>query len=964
MKKKNKIFNRVVAGTLIVGLLTAIGIGAYLTDTDVKQDVYTVGNVQAEIVSNGDMEVGNVGALLPGTVHRYERAAMNTGINDAYVFMSITIPYEMIGVADSDGTQLGEKTMQIFIPGSADGYVSSEWKLVDSGFIGEYEIEENEQLNGEHEQYSTVVGNTITYVYGYIGDNADGSLKALASGETTANLVETMELTNLYRADNINGEVSTKLYAIQSANVNGGLTDVNGVWAVINHALVGTENEVQTANALMVGELFNAYIPDDVSSVEFVAMPQTYGLRNATAPEGAFDVSAAQDGSVMAWSEDGVFYVAAMNGEKIIANKNSDKMFYEKTNLTYINTENLDMSQVESAAYMFKRCANLTNDISNFNLTNVKNIEQTFYGCEWLVEYTVPNSVEVIGEAAFANCYNLSNIEIPDSVKVIEGWAFQFTPSLTSIKLPNKLETLGYGVFLSHEYYAISGLTEIEIPASVKTIGDYAFGTCQNLTSVTFEDGSQLKEIGDAAFSGCGLTTITIPEGVTSIGDYAFEWCNSLASVHFTNNAKLQSIGDGAFSGTILSSVVIPKSVTAIGAGAFNANGNSLTTVTFEENSQLKSIGDTAFWGSNFTSINLPEGLEIIGERAFQVCSSLTEITIPASVKEIGEGAFSSCNNLTEINVDPDNEYYTSVDGILFTKDMKTLVQNPYRKVPDSYAVPDGIENITSTALEFGGSIGSIYIPASVKNISEMAFVSCLTYSINVDPANEYYCSVDGVLFTKDMKTLIAYPLANNNTEYSIPNGVEVIASYAFQNYTLTFTEVYIPASVTSIGECAFRGCSNLTEIMFEDDSNITHIGSDAFVNTQWFNNKIANGENVVINNIWISGKNASGEVVVSGSMTSTNGVFCENEKITSVILENGVKIIDAYAFYGCTSLAEITIPTSVTEIGEGAFYYTMIDTINYCGTEEEWNAMTKDIYWDYGILVGYTINFNHVPAN
>ena len=234
MKMKNKTFKRVVAGGLLLGLIASVGIGAYLTDTDTKSDVYTVGNVQAAIVANGDMEVANAGYLLPGTTHVYERAATNTGINDAYVFMSITIPYEMIGVADDDGTQLGEKVMQLFTPGT----INSEWKLVDDGFIGEYAITTNGQAAGEHDTHSVIAGDTITYVYGYIGDNADGTLKALASGETTSNLVEEMKLTNLYNASKIDGEVSTKLYAIQSNHVNGGLTDVNGVWAVINNALV------------------------------------------------------------------------------------------------------------------------------------------------------------------------------------------------------------------------------------------------------------------------------------------------------------------------------------------------------------------------------------------------------------------------------------------------------------------------------------------------------------------------------------------------------------------------------------------------------------------------------------------------------------------------------------------------------------------------------------------------------
>ena len=236
---KNKTTKRVLSCVLAFSILASIGIGAYLTDTKDKKDVYTVGNVQAEIVSLGDMQMNNVGALLPGTVHQYKRAAKNTGINDAYVFMSLTIPYELVGAASDDGTQLGEQMRQLFMPGD----ISSEWKLVTTGYIGEFAISENGQLCSEHDTHSVIANNTITYVYGYIGDNADGSLKALSSGEITSNLINTLELTNLYSVNDIDGEVSTKLYAIQSDNVNGGLADVNGVWAVINKALAGNTHQ-------------------------------------------------------------------------------------------------------------------------------------------------------------------------------------------------------------------------------------------------------------------------------------------------------------------------------------------------------------------------------------------------------------------------------------------------------------------------------------------------------------------------------------------------------------------------------------------------------------------------------------------------------------------------------------------------------------------------------------------------
>ena len=399
---KNKTTKRVLSCVLAFSILATVGIGAYLTDTDVKEDVYTIGNVQAEIVSLGDMQIDNVGALLPGTVHQYERAAKNTGINDAYVFLTLTIPYEIVGVSNDDGTQLGEQVRQLFMPGT----INSEWKLVDAGYIGQYEIVSNGQNAGEHDKYSAAVGDTITYIYGYIGDNADGSLKALASGETTANLVETMKLTNLYHIDKIDGEISTKLYAIQNDYVNGGLTDVNGVWAVINSALVGNEDKVAESHTLMAGPKMYKFINGlqtdfkaNITSAEFVA--------GKPAPANATDVSEAQDGSIMAWFEGSTYYVSAVDGGKIVANADSSYLLYRFPNLKSVNLDNVDFSNVTNSDNMFNQ-SGLTSFVVPNELTVIGT--NTFNENDYLTTVTIHENVTLLDQYAFYGCGRLQTI--------------------------------------------------------------------------------------------------------------------------------------------------------------------------------------------------------------------------------------------------------------------------------------------------------------------------------------------------------------------------------------------------------------------------------------------------------------------------------------------------------------------------------------------------------------------------
>ena len=168
-----------------------------------------------------------------------------------------------------------------------------------------------------------------------------------------------------------------------------------------------------------------------------------------------------------------------------------------------------------------------------------------------------------------------------------------------------------------------TNIVSVDIPDSVTSIGDWAFGECSSLTSITIPDS--VTSIRECAFSGCSrLTSITIPDSVTSIGDSAFWGCSGLTSVTIGNSVT--SIGNSAFYGCSgLTSVTI---------------GNSVT-----------SIGDRAFYGcSSLTSITIPDSVTSIGEWAFYDCSSLTSITIPDSVTSIGDGAFSGCKKLKEVN--------------------------------------------------------------------------------------------------------------------------------------------------------------------------------------------------------------------------------------------------------------------------------------------------------------------------
>ncbi len=414
-------------------------------------------------------------------------------------------------------------------------------------------------------------------------------------------------------------------------------------------------------------------------------------------------------------------------------------------------------------------------------------------------------------------------VVIPDtidgkSVTSIGAWVFSGFTSLTSITIPDSVTSIG-----EYAFGGCTSLTSITIPDSVTSIGDSAFGGCTSLTSITIPDS--VTSIGDSAFGGCtSLTSITIPDSVTSIGDSAFGGCTSLTSITIPDSVT--SIGDSAFwNCTSLKSIKIPDGVTSISYSAFNGC-TSLTTIDVEiGNNNYTSVNGVLF-NKNKTelicypsekvdkSYTIPNSVTEISWSAFHDCTSLTNITIPNSVTYIDNFAFSGCTSLTAIDIATDNEYYTSVNGVLFNKDKTELRCYPAGKTDKSYNIPDGVTSIGYYAFYGCTSLTSITIPNGVTSIDWFAFSGCTSLKSITIPNG--VTSIDWLAFSgcTSLKSI------------TIPNSVTSIGDSAFSGCK-SLTSITIPNSVTSIGEFAFYDCTSLTSITIPN--SVTSIGSNAF---------------------------------------------------------------------------------------------------------------------------------------
>ena len=315
----------------------------------------------------------------------------------------------------------------------------------------------------------------------------------------------------------------------------------------------------------------------------------------------------------------------------------------------------------------------------------------------------LPASLQTIGGAVFGDCYALNTVtfekgSMTTSGNTLSDYVFYGSGLTTINAYQTTIDNLGWnstnpqtigfqvsvtvnnlstttvfiyntGLPTTSTNTTLSGfsnndaLTSIVVASSVMIIGNSAFSSCSNLTSVTFSSDSQLKTISSTAFRSSGLSgSITLPASVESIGNNALSYCESLTSVNLNELTLLTTINESAFRASALSgSLTLPTSVTSIGQFAFYGCSN-LTSVNLNELTSLSTIGLGAFRDLNLIQfIIIPASVMSIGMQAFYDCSNLTSITFEEGSLTTGDKiiddtsnnfrAFGECDSLTTVNV-------------------------------------------------------------------------------------------------------------------------------------------------------------------------------------------------------------------------------------------------------------------------------------------------------------------------
>ena len=667
-----------------------------------------------------------------------------------------------------------------------------------------------------------------------------------------------------------------------------------------------------------------------------------------------------------------------------------DSAFRNCSSLTEVTIPK-SVTSIKAGAFAY--CSSLTKVIIPEGMTSIGG--GVFGACSSLTEVTIPKSVTSIGNAAFDDCGALAtvyyggtqedwdalkknigdnntlllNANVICAIQESNGFAYTvtgdeatitgYTGSAESLVIPSELGGKPVTAIADKAFEGYKNIVNIYIPKTIKAIGEDAFqNATSNLIRFICYEGTENE-----------WANIAIQKGNEELNPREFDdvaWFR-LYECNLSGDMVYQASDDAA---TLVryfgsdSKVDIPaelggKPVTEIGEWAF-AYCSSLTEVTIPKS--VTSIRAFAFRScSSLTKAIIPEGVTSIGESAFQSCGSLTEVTIPKSVTSIESFAFCDCEALKTVyyggtqkdwdalkkNIGEENDPLLNANvicaiqesnGFAYTVTGDEATITGYTGSARSLAIPSELGGKPVTAIAdkafYGYRTPNIYIPKTIKAIGEDAFARTVSSNdfrficyegtenewanIAIQKGNEelnprefddvawfrlYECNLSGDMVyqaSDDAATLARYFGTDSKVDIPAELGgkpVTSIGNGAF-GFCSSLTKVIIPEGVTSIGETTFASCSSLTEVTIPE--GVTSIEMDAFF-----------------------GCSSLTEVTIPKSVTS---------------IGNG-------AFVFCSSLTEVTIPKSVTSIGELAFYgCEALATVYYGGTQEDWDALKKNI--------------------
>ena len=624
--------------------------------------------------------------------------------------------------------------------------------------------------------------------------------------------------------------------------------------------------------------------------------------------------------------------------------------------------------------YAFCSCNNLKRLTLPKDITSIE--QSAFFGCSGLTSITIPSSVTAIGKWSFYDCSSLTSIELPNSTTTIDEAAFQNCTSLASVTLTSNLTSIESHAFIGcsqlkdvrynvlddlatyiqtdhpeivignncncdFKYYQNNQeITSLKIPAGITSIGKNVFQKYNGIQSLTFSpaltsisdlqfscDFTNLKSVyvgwqdpiaAGTFFKGADMSncTLYVPHGTTNAYANSDIWCGFGKIIEYNNQATItleqpgtlpQKINDsdknlithlkikGNINGTDLRFIREMAGVSVTG----EITDGELANLDLSE-AKIVSGGDYYYQDSNDTKYYTKD--DELGVCAFSKCWGLKDISLPGDLKSVGDFAFSDCSSLETINL-PSG--ITTIGNYAFW----------YCENLTSLTLPSGLISIGDRAFENCYSLTSLEFPSSLTTLGELVFAGCyelsnLTLHSNLTDVKSNYLFGGASNYNnlKDVRYIIdsdleTYLQSNHPIFYEINCGIK----YYLNDQEITTLE--IPSGITSIGDGVFLSNKSLTNLTLS--SKVSSIGISAFS----YCDNLKDVRYYIYDDLATYIQNGHPDFYVGGIK-----YYWNDQEITTLEIPTSVTSIGNNAFYGCSGLTTLNLPSNVTSIGDRAF--------------------------------------------
>lgn len=619
--------------------------------------------------------------------------------------------------------------------------------------------------------------------------------------------------------------------------------------------------------------------------------------------------------------------------------------------------------------------------------------DHSFRGCSSMTYFYVSYNVEYIGSFGFYGCSSLRTVDFPAGCRVthIGNNAFYGCTKLIRMHLPNQVSHLGYGAF-----NGCMALSEVKFPETLTILAPQTFYNCNNLTVVVF-NGS-LEEIQDEAFYGCSsLGQVKLPESLTSIGVGSFGGCSNLDVIVQRN---VENVGAGAFDGVsrvecdmetipdgwaddwtdcesdkIVVDVIATHSdhfkFTLLSDGTYSVSAYDTTLTYMSIPKEFEGIAVTQIASSGFKGCNalkelyIPGSVTSVGANAFENCSALEKITLaegvastgnfafyncpkllyvnlPVSLVTIGQQTFDDCTAIEEVRYGGTTDQWCSINFVSTSSNPFAFGNNSTFYV-DGKLVTDvviGVENVRMSAFYGYKHLKSVVFSDAVTTVGFETFRECsalesVVIGKNVSSfATEVFYMCYNLSYVEMRATYLKNFAEDNYNFGDVGNNVEGgMTLYIANNVT------FLPQFFMCPNNGEVHG-ANLTEVIFEENSALTHIGRCAFEDNMTLKTITIPASVEIIDEYAFAGMRAIESIYFEkGSQLKQIKNYAFGwSTFTSIELPEGVTSAGTKAFYSCDYLKSITVPASLTSFGSECFNLTyLVEEVYYNGTVDQW---------------------------